>query len=62
MEKAKGDPRFNPLSNEEKLTKFWTNVDFSGRISRLKAEKLLAMIMDLEKLDSVRELVPLLVA
>jgi 2-methylcitrate dehydratase PrpD len=62
IEVAKGDPRFNPMSKEEKLAKFWNNVEFSGRLSRQKTEKLLAAIEDLDKLDSVRKLVPLLVA
>jgi 2-methylcitrate dehydratase PrpD len=62
VEKARGDPRFNPLSNDEKLAKFWTNVEFSGRISKQKAEKLLATIQEIDKLENVREMIPLLVA
>jgi 2-methylcitrate dehydratase PrpD len=62
VEVARGDPRFNPLSNDEKLAKFWTNVEFSGRFGRERAEKLLAALQDLDRLDSVRKLVPLLVA
>jgi 2-methylcitrate dehydratase PrpD len=62
VEAARGDPRFNPLSKEEKLAKFWTNVEFSGKISRQQAEKLLDSIADLDRLESVRELIPLLVA
>jgi 2-methylcitrate dehydratase PrpD len=58
---ARGNPVFNPMSNEEKLAKFWNNVEFCGRISRPKAEKLLAAIMEIEKLGSVREIVPLMV-
>jgi 2-methylcitrate dehydratase PrpD len=62
VEKVRGDPRFNPLSNDEKLAKFWTNVEFSGRISKQKAEKLLATIQEIDKLENVREMIPLLVA
>jgi 2-methylcitrate dehydratase PrpD len=57
---ARGDPR-NPLSKEELLDKYWTNIEFSRTISGENAEKVLKMIEDLENLDSVRELVNLLV-
>jgi len=59
---ARGNPIFNPMSNDEKLAKFWTNVEFSGKISKQKANKLLATIEDIDKLDSVRKMIPLLVA
>ncbi len=62
VEVARGNPLFNPMPNEEKLAKFWTNVDFCGKISRRKANSLLAMIMDIENVDSVRKLIPLMVA
>ena len=59
---AKGNPIFNPISNEELLAKFWTNVEFSGKIGREKATKALSLLEKLEKLDDVRKLVPFLVA
>ncbi len=59
---AKGDPRHNPMSKEEIIAKFWTNIEFSAKISKQKATKLLQMLEKLEKLDSVRKLIPLLVA
>jgi 2-methylcitrate dehydratase PrpD len=58
---ARGNP-LNPLSREEIIDKFWTNVDFCGRISKQKATELLQMLQNLEELDSVRKLIPLLVA
>jgi 2-methylcitrate dehydratase PrpD len=62
IEVAKGNPIFNPISNEEKIAKFWTNVEFCGKISKQKATKLLAAIEDIDRLDSVRKLIPLMVA
>jgi len=59
---VKGDPLHNPMSREDILAKFWTNVDFSKKISKKKATELLGMLENLEKLDSVRKLIPLLVA
>jgi len=60
-EVAKGDPR-NPLSKDEVIAKFWTNVEFCGRISREKARRFLNIVENLEELDSVRRMIPLLVA
>jgi len=59
---AKGDPRHNPMSKDEIIAKFWTNIEFSGKISKQKATKLLQKLENLEELDSVRKLIPLLVA
>jgi len=58
---ARGNP-LNPLSKEEIIDKFWTNVNFCGRISEQNATELLQMLQNLDKLDSVRKLIPLLVA
>lgn len=62
VEVARGDPRANPLTADDIIAKFWTNVDFGGKISREKASQLLAMLENLEELDSVRRLIPLMVA
>jgi 2-methylcitrate dehydratase PrpD len=59
---VKGDPQHNPMTRDDILAKFWTNVDFSKKISKKKATELLGMLEKLEKLDSVRKLIPLLVA
>jgi 2-methylcitrate dehydratase PrpD len=61
QEIARGDPK-NPLSKDEILAKFWTNVEFSGKIKRDKAITFLTAVENLEELDSVRKLIPLLVA
>jgi 2-methylcitrate dehydratase PrpD len=58
---ARGDPG-NPLSKDDILAKFWTNVEFCGRISTKKAQDFLNLVENLEELDSVRKLIPLLVA
>ena len=59
---VKGDPQSNPMTRDDIVAKFWTNVDFSKKISRKKATELLVMLENLEELDSVRKLIPLLVA
>ena len=58
---ASGDPQ-NPISREELLAKFWTNIDFSRTVSRENAEKVVKMVENLENLDSVRKLADLLIA
>jgi 2-methylcitrate dehydratase PrpD len=58
---ARGDPR-NPISRDDLIAKFWTNIEFSSTITRQNAQKVLDMIEDLENLDSVRKLVKLLAA
>ncbi len=60
-ETASGDPR-NPISRDQLLAKFWTNIEFSQTITRENAQKILDTIDHLEELDSVRKLVKLLVA
>jgi len=59
---VKGDPLANPMTHEEIIAKFRMNVDFTQKISRRKAEELLNKLLNLEKLDSVRKLIPLLLA
>jgi 2-methylcitrate dehydratase PrpD len=57
---ARGDPR-KPISREELLAKYWTNIEFSRTISRENAEAVIDIVEDLENLDSVRKLVNLLI-
>ena len=59
--KVKGDPQNNPMTHDDIIAKFWTNVDFSQKISKKKAAQLLDTLLNLEKVDSVRKLIPLLV-
>jgi 2-methylcitrate dehydratase PrpD len=58
---VKGDPIFNPMTHEDIIAKFWVNVDFSKKISKKKATQLLDKLLNLEKLDRIRKLIPLLV-
>lgn len=60
--KVKGDPKANPMTRDEIIAKFWVNVDFSGKIDRKKAARLLDMLLNLENVASVRKLIPYLVA
>ena len=60
--KVKGDSQSNPMTHDEIIAKFWVNVDFSKKINKNKATKLLDKLLNLEKLDSVKKLIPLLVA
>jgi 2-methylcitrate dehydratase PrpD len=62
MAVAKGDQLRNPVSREEIIAKFWVNVDYSRTIARKNAEKLLALLENIEELDSVNRIVQLLVA
>jgi 2-methylcitrate dehydratase PrpD len=59
---VKGDPLTSPMTHEEIIAKFWLNVDFSQKISKKKAQELLDKLLNLEKVEKVRELIPLLVA
>jgi 2-methylcitrate dehydratase PrpD len=58
---AKGDQFTNPLSKDEIIAKFWTNVEFSQKVTKKKAEKVLSLLLNLEELDSVRTVTQLLV-
>jgi 2-methylcitrate dehydratase PrpD len=60
--KVKGDPLTNPMTRDDIIAKFWLNGDFSQKISRKQAEELLDRLLNLEKLDSVRKLIPLMIA
>jgi 2-methylcitrate dehydratase PrpD len=60
-ETVRGAPG-NPLSKDDILAKFWTNVEFCGKIERDKAITFLTAVENLEQLDSARKLIPLLVA
>jgi 2-methylcitrate dehydratase PrpD len=57
---ASGDPR-NPISKQQLMAKFWTNIDFSGTVIKESAQKFIKMVEDLENLDNIRDLVNLIV-
>jgi 2-methylcitrate dehydratase PrpD len=58
----KGNPLFRPLTTDEIIEKFRSNVSFSKTITKQNAEKALDMIDHLEKVEDTRELVALLLA
>jgi 2-methylcitrate dehydratase PrpD len=60
--KVKGDPIDNPMTHDDIIAKYWVNVEFSGKISKKKTAQLLEKLQNLEKVDSVKKLIPLLVA
>ncbi len=57
----KGDIPGNPLSREELLAKFRDNLSFAGKHSPSAAERLLALLDNLEMLETGEEIVRLLV-
>ena len=59
---VKGNPLTNPMSHEDIIAKYWTNVEFSKKINNKKATLLLDAIMNLEKLSSIKKMIPLMVA
>ena len=59
---AKGDRLENPMSKDEIIAKFWTNVEFSKTFNSENAGKILALLNNLEELDSVKKIVQLLVS
>ena len=61
-EYAKGDPLHNPMSKDDIIAKFRTNVEFTGKVSKQKADELLETLQNLDKLDSIRNLIPLMTA
>jgi 2-methylcitrate dehydratase PrpD len=58
---ARGDPLVHPLSKEELLGKFRSNVAFSKTISEKNSEKALELLDNLEKVSSVKNIVKKLV-
>jgi 2-methylcitrate dehydratase PrpD len=57
----KGNPE-NPMTGDEIKDKFRANLAYSGAVSRDNAEKALKLLENLEKLDSVKKIVRLLVS
>jgi hypothetical protein len=57
---AVGDPS-NPLPKEDLIAKFMNQVDFSRKVSRGNAEKIIEMVDKLEKIDNIREIIELAV-
>jgi 2-methylcitrate dehydratase PrpD len=58
---GKGDPIDSPLSNEEIITKYRSQVAFSKTVSENSAEKLLTALKRLDEVNNIRPLVELAV-
>jgi 2-methylcitrate dehydratase PrpD len=58
---ARGDIPGNPLSREELIAKFRGNVAFTNKHTKENAEKLLAMLENIDGLDNINEIIKLLV-
>jgi 2-methylcitrate dehydratase PrpD len=61
VDTMKGDPLERPISKDEIVEKFRTNVAFSKMISRENAEAVLDLLNQLEAIDDITRLVQLLV-
>lgn len=57
---AIGDPS-NPLSREGLIEKFMNQVEFSRKVSKSNAEKIIEMVDHLEKIDNIQEIIRLAV-
>lgn len=57
----KGDQINNPMSRDEIIAKFWTNVEFSRTITEKNARELLTLLEKLEELDDMNRIIKLLV-
>jgi 2-methylcitrate dehydratase PrpD len=60
VESPKGDPLGNPLSRDEILNKFLSNLEFSKKIDTLKAKILISLLDRLEELENINEVINLL--
>ena len=58
----KGDQVKNPMTKDEIIAKFWTNVEYSKTVTRKNSEKVLNLLKKLEELGSLSKIVKLLVA
>ena len=59
-ESPKGDPLGNPLSKDEIINKFFSNLEFSKKIDIGKGEKLLSLFDGLEELGNIEQIIHLL--
>lgn len=57
---AVGDPS-NPLSREGLIEKFMNQVEFSQKVTRSNAEKIIEMVEKLEEIDNIRKIIELAV-
>ncbi|MFC1839472.1 MmgE/PrpD family protein [Thermodesulfobacteriota bacterium] len=60
-ESPKGEPLNNPLSQDEIIEKFFSNLEFSQMIDRDKGKKLISLLDNLEEIENVKEIGELLI-
>ena len=60
-ESPKGEPVGNPLSKDEIVDKFFSNLEYSQKIDRAKGEKLLSLLDKLEELENINKIIDLLI-
>jgi 2-methylcitrate dehydratase PrpD len=60
VESPKGDPLGNPLSKDDILNKFISNLEFSKKIDSSKGKKLMQLLDRLEELENINEVINLL--
>lgn len=58
---AKGDPIDKPLSKEEIIAKYMSQVEFSQTVGKNNAEKLMDFLEKLDELDNIADIISLLV-
>jgi 2-methylcitrate dehydratase PrpD len=60
VESPKGDPLGNPISKDDILNKFISNLEFSKKIDSAKGKKLISLLDKLEELENINEVINLL--
>ncbi|NLA76207.1 MAG: MmgE/PrpD family protein [Deltaproteobacteria bacterium] len=60
VESPKGDPLGNPLSKDDILNKFISNLEFSKKIDTLKGKKLISLLERLEEAENINGVISLL--
>ncbi len=61
-ESPKGEPVGNPLKKEEITDKFFSNMEFSNKIKKADAERLLSLLDNLEELENINEITSIMAA
>ncbi|MGD9159950.1 MAG: MmgE/PrpD family protein [Desulfobacteraceae bacterium] len=56
-ESPRGEPLGNPLTKDEIVDKFFSNLEFSQKISPANGEKLLSLLDKLEELEDITEII-----
>jgi 2-methylcitrate dehydratase PrpD len=56
IDMAKGRDTLTPLSQEEKINKFWSNIRFSKTVSEASAKEALDLLEHLEDVDNVAQI------